>query len=250
MKFQFYTILLLTAIFTYSCDNSSSNEFEEANGDVAIRLIKNITVLSVQDATENKSIDISYDGNKRISNISNGMESNVFVYDSGNLTNITGSGETFNIENLFESPHAAFEVGEVLEYDGNANPKKIKFLEEEYDYESDSYVTKKYIANMFYDDKPSPYFYTLKAGGIIGALDNIKLNLNMAPQAAKLVQAKMMLPVNNINKVEYVNNEGVIVGTIKADYVYDDTNYPNTATVTTTTEDDISVYTVTYLYNK
>lgn len=248
MKFKIYTLLAFTAILTSACNDSSSDEFEEANGDVAVRLIEKVVVISAQDVLENKTITVNYDTDNRITNISDGVDSNIFVYSSGTLTNITGNGDTFNVEELYDSPYDAFETGEVLEYDGNANPKKIRFYEEDYDFPTNSYITTEYIATIFYDNKPNPYFYTLKAGGIIAALDAIQLNFSMNPQAPQLVQARMMLPVNNINKVEYRDIDGVLTGTVRADYVYDSANYPTSATVTATSDGETSVYTATYQY--
>lgn len=248
MKLKFYTLFLLTFIIMSSCDKSSTDEFEDANGDVAVRLLENITVISAQDASDNDSVNFYYDGNGRLTKVSSVEASNLFYYDNGKLSEVKGDGDAFSVEELFKSPYDAFETGEVLEYDSNSNPKRIKFFEEDYDYVTDSYFNVEYTADLFYDSKPNPYFYTMKAGGIIDALDKIKLNFQMSSQPSKLVQARMLLPVNNISKIEYRDNEGQTVATIRVDYAYDSTNYPTSATVTILSDGDIDSYTLNYSY--
>ena len=248
MKLKFYALFLITFIFTSSCDKSSTDEFEEANGNVTVRLIENITVVSDLDVLDKDSVNFYYDGNDRLSKVSSSEFSSLFYYDNGKLSDIKGDGDAFNVEELFQSPYDAFGTGEVLEYDSNSNPKEIRFFQLEYDYDSNSDVNVEYTANLFYDSKPNPYFYTLKAGGIIDALDKIKLNFQMSSVPAKLVQARMLLPVNNINKIEYRDSQGLTVATIRVDYAYDSDNYPTSATVTILSDGDIDNYSVNYIY--
>lgn len=245
-------IILFISLFTLSCsDDSVSDEFDDANGDVQEKLIASISVSSAQDSQDNNTITFLYTSDGYLNTISDGTETTVFIYDDSNeLSNITGENENLNIEELYESPYDAFETGDVIEYDDNGNPKKIEFLEEEYDYQSNTSFTKTYTAEVAYDNVHNPFFYTLKAGGIIDVLDNVQLNFSANPQAPEIVQARLLFPVNNISQIIYKNEEGEIVYTINVNYVYDDENYPTSATVTaiSTEYSEQNAYSVVFEY--
>ncbi len=252
MKLKFLPSLLLALTLFTSCDDSSSDEFNDANGDVAQKLIESITVVSAQDATENETVTINYDANDRVSSVTDGIETSILVYDNNELTNVTGSGETLNVEELYEAPYDAFETGEVVEYDNNGNPVKIRFFEEEYDYMTDTYDIVEYYAEVFYDNAPNPFFYTLDAAGIIDVLDDVELNFSMDIQSPEIVQARMLLPVNNISKIVYKDTDQIPLYEMDADYVYDEDNYPSTATITGTdlTDGETNVYTAAFVYRQ
>jgi hypothetical protein len=232
--------LLCISLFTLSCsEDSVSDEFNDANGNVQVKLIESISIVSAQDSQENKNILLSYTSNGLLNTITDGIETSIFVYDNNNdLSNITGEGDNLSIEELYESPYDAFETGEVIEYDDNGNPRKIEFYEEEYDFNTDSYITKIYTAEISYDDTHNPYFYTLEAGGIIEVLDGVELNFSMNPQVPEIVQARLLFPVNNPSQIIYKNEEGEIIYTINVNYVYDNENYPTSATVTAVSIED------------
>lgn len=235
MKKSIYSSSLLCAlILTFSCsEDSVSDEFINANGNVHGKLISTVAISSAQDPQENRIISLSYTSDGALNTIDNGVETGIFIYSNDDkLTNITGGSDNLNILELYESPYDAFEKGEVLIYDDNGNPKKIEFYEEEYDYNSGTYVTKIYTADITYDDTHNPYFYTLKAAGIIEVLDGVKLNFSINPQVPEIVQARMFFPVNNPSQIIYKNEEDELVYTINANYVYDNENYPTSATVT------------------
>jgi hypothetical protein len=235
MKKSMYSIsLLCTLILTFSCsDDSVSEEFDNANGNVQEKLISSVTIISAQDPQENKTISLSYTSDGSLNTINNGIETGIFIYSNNDeLTNITGGSDNLNILELYESPYDAFEMGDVIVYDDNGNPEKIEFYEEEYDYDSDTYTTKIYTADISYDDTHNPYFYTLEAAGIIEVLDGVQLNFGINPQLPEIVQARMFFPVNNPSQIIYKNEEGELVYTINANYVYDNENYPTSATIT------------------
>jgi hypothetical protein len=240
MKKTIYSIsVLCISILTFSCsDDSVSDEFENANGNVQEKLVKSLSIISDQDHQENKNIRLSYSSNGLLNTITDGNETSIFVYENSELRNITGSGDNLNIEELYESPYDAFETGEVMVYDDNGNPKKIEFFEEEYDYNSGDYTTKIYTADVFYDNTPNPYFYTLVAGGIIDVLDDVQLNFSLNPQVLEIVQARMLFPVNNQSQIIYKNEEGEIIHTININYDYDNENYPKSATITAVSVED------------
>ena len=119
--------------------------------------------------------------------------------------------------------------------------KKIEFFEEDYDYQSNSYVTKTYTAEVSYDDAHNPYFYTLEAGGIIDVLDGVQLNFSLNPQVPEIVKARLLFPVNNPSQIIYKNEEAEIIYTINV-------NYPTSAKVTAVSIEDSeqSIYSASF----
>lgn len=244
------TLLTVLAVFMSCSEDSATDEFNQANQNATVKLITNLSVVSAQDASENQSVTINYNGNNQVANITDGVETSILVYDNDNLTNVTGEGETLNVEELYESPYDAFETGEVLQYDSNMNPVSIRFLEEEFDFVANTMSVVEYFAEIEYDATPNPFFYTLEAAGIIDVLDNVDLNFSMDVQAPEIVQARLLLPTNNIKKITYKDEDLTPIYQIVANYVYDAQNYPSTGTVTSTDleDDSVSVYTTTFTY--
>ncbi|MEQ3663609.1 hypothetical protein [Olleya sp.] len=244
------TLLTVLAVFMSCSEDSATDEFNQANQNASVKLITNLSVVSAQDASENQSVTINYNGNNQVANITDGVETSILVYDNDNLTNVTGEGETLNVEELYESPYDAFETGEVLQYDSNMNPVSIRFLEEEFDFVANTMSVVEYFAEIEYDATPNPFFYTLEAAGIIDVLDNVDLNFSMDVQAPEIVQARLLLPTNNIKKITYKDEDLTPIYQIVANYVYDAQNYPSTGTVTSTDleDDSVSVYTTTFTY--
>ena len=244
------TLLTVLAVFMSCSEDSATDEFNAANQNASVKLITNLSVVSAQDASENQSVTINYNGNNQVANITDGVETSFLVYDNNNLTNVTGEGETLNVEELYQSPYDAFETGEVLQYDSNMNPVSIRFLEEEFDFVANTMSVVEYFAEIEYDATPNPFFYTLEAAGIIDVLDNVDLNFSMDVQAPEIVQARLLLPTNNIKKITYKDEDLTPIYQIVANYVYDAQNYPSTGTVTSTDleDDSVSVYTTTFTY--
>ena len=244
------TLLTVLAVFMSCSEDSATEEFNQANQNASVKLITNLSVVSAQDASENQSVTINYNGNNQVANITDGVETSILVYDNDNLTNVTGEGETLNVEELYQSPYDAFETGEVLQYDSNMNPVSIRFLEEEFDFFNNTMSVVEYYAEIEYDATPNPFFYTLEAAGIIDVLDNVDLNFSMDVQAPEIVQARLLLPTNNIKKITYKDEDLTPIYQIVANYVYDAQNYPSTGTVTSTDleDDSVSVYTTTFTY--
>ena len=248
-------ILILSiplSIFITSCsDDSVTNEFEDANGQIKPKMIKSISTSSNDDALENQSVEIFYDNNEKILSVREGSDVATFVYDSDELSNIEGSGNgNINIEDLFESPYNAFETGYVLLYDDNDNPIEIEFYEDEYDQDIQDWRTFVYTAEISYDDAPNPYFFTLQAGGIIEVLDKVRLNFNMNPQVSEIVRARALFPMNNVSKIDYKNEAGDLIYTITIDYNYDDDNYPITGVAQRLSleDDELTTYNAIFDY--
>jgi hypothetical protein len=251
MKKSFYAIPFICALtFITSCsEDSVTDEFSDVNGNVQEKLIKSVTVISDQDAEENKEIVLSYTTDRQLNTITDGSDTSIFIYEDTGLSTITGGGsDNLNIEELYESPYDAFESGDVLVYDDNGNPKKIEFYEEEYDYNTGTEIIKVYTADISYDTKHNPYFYTLKSGGIIDVLDGIQLNFSMSPQAEEIVQARMLFPSKNPSQIIYKNQEGETLFTINANYTYDNANYPTSAIVTAVSLEDSEQSTFSALF--
>lgn len=237
------------AILNFSCDDSTSDEFEEVNGKVETKLISSIDVASVENSDDSSSIIFSYNSELQLNSIFDGTETTIFIYEDGNLANVSGNVDNGNVEELYESPYDAFETGQVEEYDENGNPSVIKFIEYDYDYMTGEEEVVYYTAEISYDDKPNPFYKTAEAAGLIDVMDQIRLNFAAAPQAEEIVRAKALFPNNNPSQVLYKNEEGEIEYTINMSYTYDG-DYPTTATVSTVSEysDENETYVTTFTY--
>ncbi|MAX69698.1 MAG: hypothetical protein CMC76_01135 [Flavobacteriaceae bacterium] len=258
MNNKFLPLLsFLLLIVLSSCSDSSSDEFDDANPDAVARYIETIAIVSAQDSEEDINITVNYDANDRVSSITNGTDTSLFVYNNGDLSNVSGGGDNLSIEELYQSPYDAFETGVVNQYDNNGNPVNITFYEMEYDFNTDDYIQVEYTAEVSYDSEPNPYFYTLEAAGIIDVLDQVDLNVTFNTSSPEIIQARALFPLNNISSITYRDDEGVLLYEINADYVYNDVDYPTSGTVTATAyEDDFnggvntytSIYSATYTY--
>ncbi|CAG2534723.1 hypothetical protein MAR621_00546 [Maribacter dokdonensis] len=237
------------AILNFSCDDSTSDEFEEVNGKVETKLISSIDVASAENSDDSSSIIFSYNSELQLNSIFDGTETTNFIYEDGNLANVSGNVDNGNVEELYESPYDAFETGQVEEYDENGNPSVIKFIEYDYDYMTGEEEVVYYTAEISYDDKPNPFYKTAEAAGLIDVMDQIRLNFAAAPQAEEIVRAKALFPNNNPSQVLYKNEEGEIEYTINMSYTYDG-DYPTTATVSTVSEhsDENETYVTTFTY--
>lgn len=251
MKLQKQLLLTVTTTLVFSCSkDSATEEFKNINGNINEKLMSSINVIPAQTSEEEKNVTFDYDTNKRLKTIKDGEDTGVFVYnDKNELIDITGKDDNLNIEELYESPRKAFETGEVLEYDNNGNPYKILFFDEEYDYSTNQTITKRYYAYVTYDNKPNPYFYTLKAAGIIKVLDRVDLNFAAPPQSPKIVKARTLLPANNPSKLIYKDEDDKLVSTVTVNYVYDNDNYPTSATVKAVETEGNETYTYSITYN-
>lgn len=237
------------AILNFSCDDSTSDEFEEVNGNVETKLISSINVGSAENSDDNTSIIFSYNSEQQLNAIFDGTETTNFIYEDGDLSNVSGNVDNGNVEELYDSPYDAFETGQVEEYDDNGNPSVIKFIEYDYDYMTGEEEVVYYTAEISYDDKPNPFYKTAEAAGLIDVMDQIRLNFAAAPQAEEIVRAKALFPNNNPSQVLYKNEEGEIEYTINMSYTYDG-DYPTTATVSTVSEysDENETYVTTFTY--
>ncbi|WP_298999495.1 hypothetical protein [uncultured Tenacibaculum sp.] len=241
---------LLTA-----CSSSASDDFEEINEGAKKKRLKTITATNQENETmtaqfmynsENKLVSLSgtdNEGGATLINYKN--DGNTIAVSEGGSTS-----ESFSIEKLYESPYEAYETGEVLEYDSNKNPSKVLFRQEVYDWETDTYSIENYIAEMFYDENPNMYFSTLEAAGIIDILDGVDINFGINPQAAEIVKARALFPVNNLTKVIYKDADDNIKGTLTIDYTYDEDGYPVKGSGLVVGEDESVKAEVNYSYDE
>lgn len=249
---KFFLIVSTISILTSCNEESVSDDFEEVNGDVAVKLMESISVSDAEDSSDNTTVTMYYTNDGKLNTISDGSETNVFVYDNDNkLTRITSDGDNLNMEELYESPYDAFDTGEVVVYDDNNNPKKIEFLVEECidDYWCDEYEVKIYTAELSYDDAHNPFYHTFNAGGIIDVLDNVELNFGSS-QSPEIVKVKDLFPMNNLSQIIYKNEEGESLVSLNVNFSYDDENYPTSATITAVDieESEQSVSSVIFTY--
>lgn len=255
MKLKFLSICAVAAILFSSCssDDSTSNQFMEQNPNAIARLITSIEIVSSQDATENRTITVSYDDANRVTNVNDGTQTALLAYENDNLANVASEGDTFAIEELYEAPYDAFETGEVINYNADGNPVDIRAFETEYDWNTMTDVTTEYRAVVEYDAQPNPYFYTIQAAGGIDIMDNVQLNFSANPDAPQIVQARMLFPSKNIKKISYRDLDGNLLADVVVDFVYNEESYPTSGTVTATSYDDVdgndvSIYALTYTY--
>ncbi len=231
-NFTVFTVFIV-CFFTSCNEDSVSDEFNSVNEDVQEKLIKSISVISNQEIEESRNISLSYTPDRKLNTITDGDETTFFEYENNELSSIKGSGnESLNIEDLYQSPYDAFETGEVLNYDNNGNPTKIEFYEYDYNYDTDNEFIRVYTADISYDNKPNPYYYTLNSGGIIDVLDNVRLNISTNPQLEEIINARMLFPLNNPSQIIYKDDNNQTVFTVNVIYNYNSYNYPISAQVT------------------
>ncbi|MBW1298209.1 hypothetical protein [Aquimarina litoralis] len=249
-------LLGLISILMTSCESDSvSDQFDDANGNTAKKLIERVEFNPAQIEEEDQVFTVNYDANDKVTSATSGVGSVVLVHDDNELSTITGDGDPFSLSELYQDPYEAFETGEVLEYDTSGNPISVSVLEDYYEYNQTTgqyeEITEEYIATITYDATPNPYFYTFEAAGLIEVLDKVQLNFSMMPQSPEIVQARALFPLNNIKSITYKDEDGEIVGELKVDYVYDADNYPTSATMTVIDDEGSeSVYAITYNYKE
>jgi len=252
-------LLFLSTIsitFLASCDNDSvSDEFDNANGNTVKKLIERVEFDPAQIDEEDQVFTVNYDANNKVTSASSGVGTVVLEHGNNELSTITGDGDPFSISELYQDPYDAFETGEVLEYDQSGNPVSVLVFDMYYEYNPTTGMyeefVEEYTATIAYDATPNPYFYTFEAAGLIEVLDRVQLNFSMMPQSSEILRARALFPLNNIKSITYKDEDGVTLGAVKMDYVYDADNYPTTATITVESEGEPNaVYTLDYAYKQ
>lgn len=245
MKKYIYFLPLIAAFVLSSCSKSSTLEedFEDANGEVVEKLLKQVRYDNTDQYAEDVTLQFGYNGQSRLSSVSDSDNTRFFNYNTdGALTSITGSDEPFEISELYQAPYDAFEEGDVLEYDDNSNPSKIEIFETS-NYNDEEEML---IAEISYDSKPNPFFYTLKAGGIIDVLNSVDLDFGIT--SPSIIKAYKLLPLNNVSSIIIKNLTGQIQSEVHFDSTYDEDGYASNTTVTFLDSDGTSTSYITYSY--
>lgn len=231
----------ILALFLISCEKSLDEGFENANKNVKKKYVKQLHVTYPNEPKYNKSYVINYGGENRITSVTDGEESHFFNYGTdGDLLSITGGEESFEMSHFYQAPYDVFEEGNVLEYDDKGNPKKIEvFL--------GSNNTSVAIGEILYDPNPNPFYYTLKAAGIIGVIDQVDLNIG-TPTSPSIVKAKKMLPFNHYRSMIFFSSAGQIVMDIQFDTIYDEEGYVKQTTITSIGQEETQIYQLKYVY--
>ncbi|MFP9112917.1 hypothetical protein ACLI1A_03175 [Flavobacterium sp. RHBU_3] len=243
MKNRFLAaIAVIALVMSASCSSDSSDSVD--NGNTTKKYVKTITTTTSASGVQPTTLTINYDSAGKVTSATDGSEISYFAYDNGHLQNVSGSNDVLNVSDMLSTPQDAYEVGDVLNYDANGNPIKVLIYERDWD----GSIYEQYVGEITYDDKPNPYYYTLEAAGIIEVLNNLDLNFSLTPQSEELIKAKLLLPANNPKKVVIKYEDGTVKKTVVTDYVYDDKNYPTSATATETSEYGTWIYNTTYTY--
>jgi hypothetical protein len=243
MKKEFLFLgFVLSVILLFSCRKSSEDEFIAANPDepIAKKYIQHFQVFSNDNTFDNVTYTVNYDSDNKVSSITDGSKSGFQQYNSSDeLISVSSDNETFTMSELYQAPYKAFEEGEVTKYDSRLNP--IKILVYENGYGSDILV-----GNIGYDPNPNPFFYTLKAAGVIAVLDRVELFFE--PTNQNITRARQLLPYNNISSMVFRDVNGVVKYDAQLDYFYDEDGYPTNASLIVVTPTETTTITLIYTY--
>jgi len=242
MKKILFCLSLASFALLTSCSSDSSSENLPENA----KYIKTVHMVDTEDGTD-ETITVNYNTDGSVSSVTDGTETNGFVYNGSNqLTTITGDSDPFSISELYDAPYDGYEFGEVLQYDSNGNPKKLRLFERDYD----GNIVDEYVGEITYDSQANPFLHTLEKAGILDVLDGVELNFSAVSTSEEIVMANQLLFVNNPKTFTVKDLENNVRETVVANYVYDADGYPTSATFTSTDVDsgDISVSTATYTY--
>lgn len=214
------TFLFILGFLIISCD-SNEDGFSDANGDAAK---KYVTKIITQDDYETTISEVNYTNEGKVTSVSSDNNTRYFLYnDNGDLKDVSGEGDNIATSEVIGEIQDAYEIGNVLQYDEKGNPTVLELYDE--DYNGNQIIN---IAHLTYDDNPFTFYYTLDAAGIIDVLYDVRIQF-YAPK--EIIMAKKLLPVNNPIKAVITDESNQEVQTISVNYVYDEDNYPKTASV-------------------
>ncbi len=235
--------LLLFPLLLISCSKSLDDGFEDANPDIKEKLLSRVEVIS-DDQDLNGTNTFHYDSNNRLTSITNGEETQFFnYYESGEIKSITGTSEVLDFSEPFESSYGAYEYGDVLEYDDKGNPSVVELQKKNFRI---GRVNKVVIAHISYDSNPSPYYYTIKAAGLIDLMDKVNLDFGATP--VELIKAKKLIPFNNFSLIIIKNLDGTTDSEVHFNNTYDDDKYLILSNVSILSERDTETNIFRYYY--
>lgn len=230
-----FALSVLSFVGCSSDDNNSSIPKPNEH----VKYLATITGYDVEDISEKLVTTFSYsDKNKLVSlkSYEVGYETDSdavsFTYgQDGRLENVSDGAEVTLISSILPYKDEAYKIGKVLTYDSNANPSILQVYYEEYNEKTHKNETKQGTITIKYDNKPFFAFHTLRAAGIIQALDGVKLNFNAPTEAPQLKLAKELLPNTNPINVVFTLEDGTEVTSSTITYTYDNEGYPTEFTV-------------------
>jgi len=235
---------VITILFSCNDSQTVEDEFIEVNGEIKEKLIGKIEGRDIYGDKIN--IIFNYNSQNRISSITDGSQTTTFNYNSqGDLDSavtIDYPGDTpssFSISELYQAPYDVFDTGEVLDVNSKGNPIRVLVYDRGYGSES-------YIGELIYDDKPNPFFYTIKSSSMLNVLDRTELNFGV--QMPDIIKAKELLPNNILTGMIFKNSQGVTVNEIQITYSYDQDNYPIQGDIFVYEEGESHNYYVNYFY--
>lgn len=235
MKKIIYSALVALAFVGVSCSSDDNNNSTITEPNKVIKNIESIDMVLFEDGDkeEEKSFNMMYTADGKLKSIEYTKlydDGRVYENSKGELTHdsnkklekITTPDEIILIKDLLVYQNSAYKVGKVLKYDNNQNPVEILVYNKK---------KEEVMVKVTYDDKPFFGFHTLRAAGIIDALQGVELNLASPNVPAELKLAKELLPHNNPITYTYTNAEGRVLDNVKIVYSYDESNYPTKASL-------------------
>jgi len=206
-------------------------------------------ILSVQTSSSDdtpQNLFVTYNAAGKVTSVNDGSDTHTFSYaGNGDLDNVSGGSDPLSISELYQNPYNGFEVGDVLAYDSNGNPTELRL----YERDNDNSIIEEYKAFITYDSEPNPFYYTLKAAGIIEVLENVEINMSSTPQSPEMIMAKKLLFVNNPKTFVVQHLDGSMVSQVTATYTYDADGYATSGTFNSSSESGESSSSIaTYTY--
>lgn len=230
-----FAALLALGLIGVSCssDDSSSNNGNGTGPNQHIKYVTNVDTFYLEDGVmeqDSKAV-MQYSTANRLESIKTmefgyeGESGNTgdvkFVYGTNSkLEKVGEASELLLVSNLLLYKNDAYKIGKVLKYDSRKNPIEMLVYNEEKEQD---------ILKVTYDDKPFFAFHTLRAAGIIEAIDGVSLNFAAPSTPPQLKLAKEIIPTNNPITFQIIDHTGRIVNDVKITYQYDDKNYPKVA---------------------
>lgn len=229
------TLSVLSFVGCSSDDNNSSIPKPNEH----VKYLATITGYNVNDPSDKTITAFNYsDKNKLVSlnmyevGYENEADTFDFIYGKdGRLEQATDGYKPLLVSTGLGFKDEAYKIGKVVAYDSNANPAKLQVYYDEYNEKTHKNETKQGTVTIKYDNKPFFAFHTLRAAGVIQALDGVKLNFNAPTEAPQLKLAKELLPNTNPINVVFYLEDGTELTNSTITYTYDNEGYPTEFTV-------------------
>ncbi|MDR2222263.1 MAG: hypothetical protein LBE34_05930 [Flavobacteriaceae bacterium] len=235
MRKEMFAALLALGLIGVSCssDDSSSNNGNGTRPNQHIKYITNVDTFYLEDGVmeQDSKVVMQYSTANRLESMQstelgsedepNNTGNIKFVYGaSSKLEKVGEASELKLVSDMLLYKNDAYKMGKVLKYDNRKNPIEILVYNEEKEQD---------ILKVTYDEKPFFAFHTLRAAGIIEAIDGVSLNFAAPSTPPQLKLAKELIPTNNPVALQIIDHTGRVLTDLKITYQYDDKNYPKVA---------------------